>query len=270
MKELNLVAVPQSSIAPSSKSPSLAIANPASILPPAFSIRTNEDDASIVELAETVKQMGVVQPVIVRRTASGIEQVAGGRRLTAAKQAAATSVPILLYDQVTDAEAFEIQLIENYHRRDLTDYEQGRALKYALDRFKDVYPDQGTLAKRLGRTQQWVSLHIKAYETVEDLKKDTGTTRVVSDRELEVMSEYQLRELRSAPPEKRLEILEKLKTEPVAHPRRSPSARRIHAKVEHKHAKPTAIFCPVCSETLTLVHYSTRRHVLERKPRPST
>jgi ParB/RepB/Spo0J family partition protein len=269
MKELNLVAVPPTSTAPSSKLPFLTIANPATILPPAFSIRTDKEDEAIAELTETVKQRGVVQPVVARKTTNGIESVAGGRRLTAAKQAAVTAVPILVYDKLTDAEAFEIQLIENCHRRDLTDYELGRALKYALDRFKDTYPDQGSLAKRLGRTQQWISLHIKAYETVEELKKDTATTHVVSDSELEVMSEYQLRELRSAPPEKRLEVLEKLKTEPIPRFQKSLSARRIHAQVEHKHSKLIGIMCSECGQTLTLVHYSNRRHALQKMPRPS-
>jgi ParB-like chromosome segregation protein Spo0J len=77
---------------------------------------------------------------------------------------------------MTDAEAFEAQLVENLHRRELTDYEKGRAFREALIRFKDRYPTQEALAKRLGKSQDWVSLQVKAYETAENLKRDAFTT----------------------------------------------------------------------------------------------
>src|SRR5437870_1744965 len=93
-------------------------------------INKNAADPEVKELAETIRSVGVLQPIDVRYIASGdfFEIVAGERRFTAAKLAGLDRVPVKrLY--VNDAEARRLQLIENVHRADLSALELGTALQ---------------------------------------------------------------------------------------------------------------------------------------------
>ena len=251
---------------PPTKPPSLTVTNPESLLSPSFSIRTDPGGLDAADFAYSVKEVGILQPVLARKTGAGVERVAGGRRVRAAKDANLTRIPILLYESLTDADAFELQLIENAHRKDLTDYEWGRVLKHALENFKDRYPNQGTLGKRIGKSQPWISRHIEAFEDAGRLKAEPIMPRGITPAEIEQMPEKQLRELRQAPPEKRAEILEKVKAEPVGTPQEKPvSSRRIHDEVHHETPKPTGQFfhCKECGAALTVIHKSKTKHILQ-------
>jgi ParB/RepB/Spo0J family partition protein len=261
----------------STKPPILTAADPNSILPPAFSVRTGDEDEAIMEFTETVKQTGVVQPIICMGTASGIVLIAGGRRLNAAKKAMLTSVPILLYGQLSDADALHLQMIENDHRKDLTDYEWGRGFKYVLEHHRDRYPNQESIAKRLGKSPTWVSRQISAFEMAEELKALLWIQKLprgnFEPSEIEHMPEKQLRELRAASPEKRLEILMRLKAKPVeSRNEKLMSANRIRKEVLQE--KPSVVIktfdCDVCRTTITAVHYSPTEHALKNGPTSTT
>ena len=249
---------------PPTKPPVLTVANPASVLAPQFSIRVN--DQPDPELTETVREHGLIQPILARKTKSGIERVAGGRRHRSVRDANLTSMPIILHEELSDADAFELQLIENAHRKDLTDYEWGRALKHALENFRDRYPNQESLAKRLGKSSAWISKHIDVPEMVEELSE-----KGVSRGKLEQLTARQVAELKQVKPEKRKEILEDSEEMPTSteiEEKAERSSKRAPPAVTgrpREPAKPTGQFfhCKECGAALTVIHKSKTRHLLK-------
>jgi ParB family chromosome partitioning protein len=249
----------------------LAVANPSSLLAPKFSVRLNLHDEGLQELAETMRDghAGILHPLIVRKTKAGLERVVGGRRQRAAKIAGLTSVPIIVRD-MDDATAFETQLIENLHYRALSDYELGRAFDHMLRTWKDRYRTQEALGKKIGKSQEYVSLHIRAFETAEELKEDRNIARAIKPSQIEQMNERQLRHLGQIPTEERAEILDRLIAEKPeikeAEPFKPalPSGRELErrakeikdpARVKHTCAQIT---CPECQLTFAIVHKEHR------------
>jgi ParB family transcriptional regulator, chromosome partitioning protein len=111
--------------------------------------RRTFDEEGIAELATSIEQLGVLQPVIVRRSAKGYELVAGERRWRAARRAGLHSVPAVITD-TDDHGALERALVENLHRSDLNAIEEAAAYKQLMD---DAGLTQEALAQRLGRNR---------------------------------------------------------------------------------------------------------------------
>jgi len=169
------------------------------------------EDPELEELAETARTTGILQPVIAMLapgTQSVYLVVAGNRRVKAAKKAGLTQVPVIVKPYNLE-EAYEISLIENIQRQNLTAYELGRRLKEGLERFPQRYPNQETLGNRLGKEQSWVSKQISAYETAQEMK-DALIPRGIKP---ETLTEFQLRSLHEAKPEERPALLSQLTQE---------------------------------------------------------
>ncbi len=94
--------------------------------------RKRLDPEGIAELARSVAQKGVLQPLLVRPTEDGFEIVAGERRFRAAQQVGLTTVPVVV-KTLTDRETLEIALIENVQREDLSAVEEARAFQQLLE-----------------------------------------------------------------------------------------------------------------------------------------
>lgn len=127
---------------------------------PVSAIRPNErqprsafPEAGIKELAASIKEVGILQPLVVRSTESGFELIAGERRLRAAKEAGLDSVPVLIR-QAADDESMELALVENLQREDLNPLETAAAYQALIDGF-DITRDQ--LANRLGKSRAAVT-----------------------------------------------------------------------------------------------------------------
>lgn len=115
--------------------------------------RIDEDPVALGELAASILEVGVLEPILVRARADGRwEVVAGRRRLAAARQAGLAEVPCLVRD-MDDERAADIALVENMHRRDLSPIEEG--LAYARLREKGL--TQSAIGARVGRSQKHVS-----------------------------------------------------------------------------------------------------------------
>lgn len=97
-----------------------------SISPNPYQPRSNVEDAEIKDLVSSVKEKGVIEPLIVRRSGTTFVLAAGERRLKAAKLAGLQEVPVIIRD-LTDQELLEIGLIENLHRKDLNPIEEADA-----------------------------------------------------------------------------------------------------------------------------------------------
>lgn len=96
--------------------------------------RKDFDDAAISELAASIKEKGLLQPIVVRQTGSGYEIIAGERRWRAAQRAGIARVPVVVKD-ASDMEALELALIENLQREDLNPIEEANAYRHLIEEF---------------------------------------------------------------------------------------------------------------------------------------
>ena len=115
--------------------------------------RKNFADDKIRELSESIKEMGIIQPLIVRKTADGYELIAGERRLRSAALAGLAKVPVLI-KSYNDREVAQASLIENIQREDLNPIEEATAYDRLLDEFSLT---QEELAQRLGKSQSTIA-----------------------------------------------------------------------------------------------------------------
>lgn len=104
-------------------------------------------------LSESVKQYGVLQPVLVRKTASGYELIAGERRFRAAEMAGLTTIPVILREY-NDAQMTEVALIENIQRENLNPIEEAKAYYHLLS---DFGLTQEMLANKIGRSRPHIA-----------------------------------------------------------------------------------------------------------------
>jgi ParB family transcriptional regulator, chromosome partitioning protein len=116
--------------------------------------RTRFDEAALAELAASIKEMGVLEPILVRKRAQGgFEIVAGERRWRAAQRAGVHEVPVYVRE-LTEQRAFEAALVENLQREDLNPLETARALQRLID---ESGHSQDSLAKLIGKDRSTVA-----------------------------------------------------------------------------------------------------------------
>ncbi len=119
------------------------------IAPNPFQPRRLFDDQKLEELAGSVRDQGIIQPLVVRRTGEGYELVAGERRLRAAIKAGLTAVPVIVR-QATDNEALQLALIENLQREDLNPIEEATAYRRLQEEF---HWSQEEIAAKVGKSR---------------------------------------------------------------------------------------------------------------------
>lgn len=116
--------------------------------------RTRFDDTALDELAASIRELGVLEPILVRKRAQGgFEIVAGERRWRAAQRAGLTKVPVFVRELST-GEAFEAALVENLQREDLNPIETAKAFQRLVD---DHGYTQDSVAKRVGKDRSTVA-----------------------------------------------------------------------------------------------------------------
>lgn len=111
------------------------------------------DEAALDELAASIKQYGILQPLVVTTAKEGYRLVAGERRLRAAQKAKLTAVPVIVRG-LKELEELEIALVENVQRVDLSPLEQAASIERLHEQFSMMY-DQ--IAKRLGKSNSTIS-----------------------------------------------------------------------------------------------------------------
>ena len=111
------------------------------------------DDEALQELCESIKEHGVFQPIIVKRSIKGYEIIAGERRYRASKLAGKETIPAIIRD-FTDAEMMEISLLENLQRENLNPLEEALAYKNMIDKL-DLTQDE--LSKRVGKSRSHIT-----------------------------------------------------------------------------------------------------------------
>jgi ParB family chromosome partitioning protein len=125
-----------------------------SIHPSTRQPRKQFDDAKLDELAETIRNQGIIQPLVVRsRDKGGFELVAGERRWRAAQRAGLHQVPAVVRE-TSEAQAFELALVENLQREDLNPIEEAEAFQYMVAEHGHT---QESLASRVGKDRSTVA-----------------------------------------------------------------------------------------------------------------
>lgn len=119
--------------------------------------RTEFNEAKLQELIDSIKEQGIIQPVLVRELSSGYELIAGERRLRAVKVLGIEKIPAIV-KQVDDAGAMELALIENIQRDDLNPIEEARAYKHLCD---DFGFSQTRIAKSVGKDRTSVTQFLR-------------------------------------------------------------------------------------------------------------
>jgi ParB/RepB/Spo0J family partition protein len=134
------------------------------IQPNRMNPRLRFSKSGLDDLADSIKQYGILEPIIVRPVNSHFEVVVGERRYRAAQQAGLDEVPVIVRDY-DDQEVMEINLVENVQREDLSAVEKAKLCQELRERFPDKYLSWDTIAKRIGvetdTIRAWVrTLHL--------------------------------------------------------------------------------------------------------------
>jgi ParB family chromosome partitioning protein len=136
--------------------------------------RTTFEDEALDALALSIREVGVLQPIVVRKTSSGFELIAGERRLRAAKLAGLATVPAVIRES-DDAESLREALIENIHREDLNPIELAEAFRELLE---ELGLKQETLAERLGMSRSHIANTIRLLQLPPDVQAQLAGGRI--------------------------------------------------------------------------------------------
>jgi ParB family chromosome partitioning protein len=116
--------------------------------------RKHFDDNKIVELAQSIAEKGLIQPIVVRQSGDAYELVIGERRLRAVQYLKLEQIPAIIYDQISKRETMEMALIENIQREDLNPIEEAGAFRVLLQEYGLSQED---LASRVGRDRSSIA-----------------------------------------------------------------------------------------------------------------
>lgn len=144
------------------------------------------DEEALIELSESIKEYGVFQPIIVKKSIKGYDIIAGERRVKASKMAGLSTIPAIIRD-FSDAQMMQIALLENLQREDLTAIEEANAYKEIIDALQITQDD---LAKKIGKSRSHITNMLgllKLPKDIQDLiltnKISMGHARVLSKLE---------------------------------------------------------------------------------------
>ena len=137
------------------------------IIPNRFQPRLNFDEQGLKELADSIKEHGIIQPLVLRKLGDKYEIIAGERRYKAAGMAGLQTVPAVVAN-IDDNKSAEVALVENVQRRDLTAIEEARSYKSLLDK---GYLTQEQLAKRMGLSQPSIANKLRLLNLDEEVQQ---------------------------------------------------------------------------------------------------
>ena len=154
--------------------------------PNPYQPRTNFDEEALNELASSIKEHGVFQPIIVKKSIKGYEIIAGERRFRASKLAGKETIPAIIRD-FTDEQMMEIALLENLQRENLDAIEEALAYKSMLEKLQLT---QDELARKVGKSRSHITnmlgllrLPNEVKQMVSDKKLSMGHARMLSKLE---------------------------------------------------------------------------------------
>lgn len=177
----------------------------------------------LAELIESVKERGVLQPLLVRKVADHYELIAGERRLRAAQEAALTEVPVVIME-VGDQQALEIALVENLQRSDLNLIEEAEGYRMLAEKFNMTQED---IALRVGKARPTITNAMRLLDLPDPVKQLLAERRITPGHAkallgLEIMREQEKLAERVIAEDMSVRTLERI----VARTRRAPKKPR--------------------------------------------
>ncbi len=177
----------------------------------------------LAELVASVKERGVLQPLLVRKVADHYELIAGERRLRAAQEANLTEVPAVIMD-VGDQEALEIALVENLQRADLNLVEEAEGYRLLMEKFSLTQED---IAERVGKARPTIANALRLLDLPDPVKQLLAERRITPGHAkallgLEISREQELLAERVIAEDMSVRTLERI----VARNRRAPKKHR--------------------------------------------
>jgi ParB family chromosome partitioning protein len=155
--------------------PGITMADIDSIVPNQFQPRRDFDEGALKELAESIKENGVIQPLVVRKGEAGrLMLIAGERRLRASKLAGLKQVPVVVRKS-TDKEALEIAIVENVQREDLNCVDVALSYFQLMEDFKLT---QEEVAQKVGKERSSVANHLRLLKLSEAIISDLRTEKL--------------------------------------------------------------------------------------------
>ena len=154
------------------------------IIPNRSQPRKYFDESKLEELTESIKEKGILEPLIVRRKDQGYELIVGERRWRAAQKVGLKEVPILVME-VEGREAFEISLIENLQREDLNPIESAEAFKRLTEEFNLSQED---LSKRIGKDRTTIANTLRLLKLPIEIRNQLLQNRITSGHARAILS----------------------------------------------------------------------------------
>jgi len=144
------------------------------IKPNPFQPREDFDQTSIEELALSIKEKGVIQPLLVRRKGDNYELIAGERRLRAANSLGLKEIPIIIRD-VSDQDSLELALIENIQREGLNPIEEAHAFVHLMDKFQVT---QEKISEVLGKARTTITNTLRLLKLPHEIQQEMKKGRI--------------------------------------------------------------------------------------------
>jgi ParB family transcriptional regulator, chromosome partitioning protein len=154
------------------------------IIPNRSQPRKHFDESKLQELAESIKEKGILEPLIVRRTDQGYELIVGERRWRAAQKAGLKEVPVVV-KEAEGREALEISLIENLQREDLNPIEAAEAFKHLIEEFNISQED---LSKRIGKDRTTITNTLRLLKLPIEIRNQLLQNRITSGHARAILS----------------------------------------------------------------------------------
>jgi ParB family chromosome partitioning protein len=163
--------IPDKTIEASTHKEEIVYVQTGQIKPNPFQPRETFDQTSIEELAQSIKEKGVIQPLLVRRRGDDYELIAGERRFRAASILSLKEIPVIVRE-VSDQDSLELALIENIQREGLNPIEEAHAYQHLMDKFKVT---QEKISEVLGKARVTITNTLRLlklpHEIQEEMKK---------------------------------------------------------------------------------------------------
>jgi ParB family chromosome partitioning protein len=137
------------------------------IRPNTLQPRRDFDDDAILKLAASIKEKGILQPIVVRQSGSGYEIIAGERRWRAAQRAGIIRVPVIV-KEASDREALELALIENLQREDLNPIEEASGYQQLIDNFGLTHEE---VSAQIGKDRSTITNQLRLLKLPEEVRR---------------------------------------------------------------------------------------------------
>ena len=149
------------------------------IAPNRFQPRKNFDEENLVDLTNSIRERGVIQPIIVRKSSSDnskYEIIAGERRWLAARKAGLHDIPVVV-TEADDLKSLEFAIVENVQRHDLNPLEEAQGYKRLIDEFSY---DQEKVSKFIGKSRSYITNSLRLLNLPKDVLEFVETKKITA------------------------------------------------------------------------------------------